>query len=298
MAVEGRAWATIKSRPKTLHERGGIPQIIFQQSFMLTSGCGGNLRVMHRSFLHLFTFSLASLLTTTPGLFGMGSPPLITDDPGTPGDKHWEINLGTSIEKRPGLQASELPLIDLNYGIGDRLQLKYEVPYLYAHEDGSPSLSGFGNSEVGVKWRFYDAGAEGLAAAVYPQWEFNYPGSNLRNKGLVEHGSDFLLPLQFEKAVGPITLVGQVGHEFRANEDSWFYGLSAGHEFGEKLELGVELAGQADAGFHRSVLTTNLGAMVNLNEHSSLMFSVGREWHNHDESKATFLGYVGIQLRL
>ncbi len=248
--------------------------------------------------MRLFACSLLGLLASAPAMFGMGSPPLITDDPGTPGDKHWEINLGVSTEKRPGLQSSELPLIDLNYGIGDRLQLKYEVPYLYEREDGGPSLSGFGNSEAGVKWRFYDAGEKGLAVAVYPQWEFNNPGSNSDDKGLAEHGSAFLLPLQFEKAVGPVTLVWQVGREFRTDSDAWFYGVSVGHNFGEKLEIGVELAGGSDAGFHRTTLATNLGVMINLSERTSFMFSVGRELHNHTESKATFLGYVGMQWRL
>lgn len=76
---------------------------------------------------------LLLLLGAAPSLRAEGSPPLITDDPGTPGDGHWEINIGVSTEKRPGARASELPLLDLNYGVGDRLQLKYEVPYLNVH---------------------------------------------------------------------------------------------------------------------------------------------------------------------
>lgn len=104
------------------------------------------------------------LLAVTAGLHAEGSPPLITDDPGTPGDGHWEINLGFSTEKRPGSRLSELPLLDLNYGIGDSLQLKYEVPYLRLTEDGAPSESGLGNSAFGVKWRFYDAGEKSLLA--------------------------------------------------------------------------------------------------------------------------------------
>lgn len=241
---------------------------------------------------------LLLLLGATAKLHAEGSPPLITDDPGTPGDGHWEINVGLSTERRPGSHAAELPLLDLNYGIGDRLQLKYEMPYLNAHEAGSPSLSGLGNSEFGVKWRFYDEGEKGLAISVYPQLEFNNPGSRSADQGLVEHGSAFLLPFQFEKAVGGFTLIGQVGREFRSGGDSWFYGFSLGRQLSDKVELALELVGGANAGLHRSQLAANLGVVFDLSERTSLMCSVGREMHNHDEPKATFLGYVGIQWRL
>src|SRR3954469_11588931 len=142
-----------------------------------------------RSVAAGFLFFLAA----TAALHAEGSPPLITDDPGTPGNGHWEINLGLSTERRPGERASELPLIDVNFGIGDRWQLKYEVPYLRLSEDGESSVSGLGNSEIGVKWRFFDAGEKGLSVSIYPQLAFNNPGSHSDARGLVEHGSAFIL---------------------------------------------------------------------------------------------------------
>ncbi len=241
---------------------------------------------------------LLLLLGGTAKLHAEGSPPLITDDPGTPGDGHWEINLGVSSEKRPGSRASELPLFDLNYGIGDRLQLKYEVPYLRVHEDGSPTKSGFGNSAAGVKWRFYDEGDHGLSASVYPQVEFNNPGSSSDDRGLVDPGTAFALPFQFARKAGPLSFIWQVGREFRSGGGSWFYGVSAGHQISRRCEFAVELAGSASSGFDRSHLTANLGVVFELTERSSLLFSVGRELHNHDEPRASFVGYLGVQWRL
>jgi hypothetical protein len=238
------------------------------------------------------------LLAAAARLHAEGSPPLITDDPGTPGDGHWEINLGVSTEKRPGSRLSELPLLDLNYGIGDRLQLKYEVPYLRLTEDGASSESGLGNSAFGVKWRFYDAGEKGLSVSVYPQAEFNTPGTNSDDKGLVESGTVFVLPFQFEREVGPVTLIWQVGREFRSGGDAWFYGISAGHRFTENMEVAVELAGGGSARLDRTSLTANLGVVVDLSESTSVMFSVGRELHNHDEPRASLVAYLGVQWRL
>lgn len=253
-----------------------------------------------RSSLRLLCLALglAAAGCATPVLHAEGSPPLITDDPGTPGDGHWEINVGVSTERRPGSRLSELPLLDLNYGIGDRIQLKYEVPYLKLQEGDSPGTSGLGNSEFGVKWRFYDAVEKGLAVSVYPQLEFNNPGSSADDRGLVEHGSVFKLPFQFQREAGPVTLVGQVGREFRAGGDAWFYGISAGHRFHDKVEVAVELAGGASPGLHRSQLTANLGVVIDLSERTAFMFSVGQELHNHDEPRATLVGYAGLQWRL
>lgn len=53
---------------------------------------------------------------------------MVTDDPGTPGGGHWEINLAWTGEHSSGETTQDAPLLDLNYGVGDRLQVKYEVP--------------------------------------------------------------------------------------------------------------------------------------------------------------------------
>jgi hypothetical protein len=39
---------------------------------------------------------LGLLLLLTPlSAFAQGGPPMVTDDPGTPGDGHWEINIAS-----------------------------------------------------------------------------------------------------------------------------------------------------------------------------------------------------------
>ncbi len=48
---------------------------------------------------------------------------MITDDPGTPGNGKWEINLAVMFEHRPNETSYDAPAIDLNYGIGEHIQL-------------------------------------------------------------------------------------------------------------------------------------------------------------------------------
>ena len=56
-------------------------------------------------------------------LLAQGGPPMITDDPGTPGNGHWENNLAIAFEHRPNEWSIDAPAIDLNYGWGDHIQL-------------------------------------------------------------------------------------------------------------------------------------------------------------------------------
>jgi hypothetical protein len=238
------------------------------------------------------------VLAAAAGLHAQGSPPLGTDDPGTPGDSHWEINLGLGTEKRAGARLTELPFYEFIYGIGDRLQVLYAGSYLRLQEDGVATESGLGNSLVGLKWRFHEAGERGLSISVHPQLEFNTPGSNADERGLVGSGTLFALPLQFEQAVGPVRLIGQVGREFHRDGDAWFYGIAASYRFSANMEVGVELTGGGSVSLDRTALTANLGVAIDLSERTSVLFSIGRELHNHDEPRATLVGYLGVQWRL
>ena len=49
-----------------------------------------------------------------------GGPPLITNDPDTPGAGHWEINLAAAGTHASGSWEVSLPDLDVNYGLGGR----------------------------------------------------------------------------------------------------------------------------------------------------------------------------------
>ncbi len=145
---------------------------------------------------------VAFLLCLTAGPAFAG-PPLLTDDPDTPGDKHWEINTAFTLDKRNSSTTMETPILDLNYGVGDNIQLKYEVPMLVRHEQGIGTQGGLGNSLVGVKWRFLDEDKFGINMSSYPQLEFNPPTTSA-DRGLVDRGANLLLPVEASKKFGPV----------------------------------------------------------------------------------------------
>lgn len=167
---------------------------------------------------------------------GQGGPPMITDDPSTPGNHNWEINTAYTAEVQERKSEYEAPILDMNYGWGERIQLKLELPWVVQREDGE-SHSGLGNTLLGVKWRFLDSKRLDLQVSTYPQLELNNPGYSVQ-RGLVERGPGFLLPLEVTKKAGPIELNVEGGYWFqRTPTRKWIAGFAVGHEVNHRLEL-------------------------------------------------------------
>jgi len=112
-------------------------------------------------------FLPVALIVLAAAAHAQGGPPFRTDDPETPGNKHWEINFGWIGDRNPAAGAYQVPDFDFNYGLGDRIQLKYELPI--AIEETQPQaptrtqpampgqvIGGLGESLLGIKWRFYE----------------------------------------------------------------------------------------------------------------------------------------------
>jgi hypothetical protein len=225
-----------------------------------------------------------------------GGPPLITDDPATPGHGNWEINLAFTAEKRKTERSYESPLLDINYGLGERKQLKYEVPWLVLDENAQHSKAGLGNSAFGVKWRFFDQDQQDFDMSIYPQFAFNSSDSAV-DRGLVDRGMEFVLPFQIEKAWGPISLNPEFGYVFHEYEDNeWIYGLALGYEASECLDLLAEVSGVTGQDFEDDELVFNLGARRELSEVNTLLLSAGRSFRDSASGEPEFLLYAGIQM--
>jgi len=248
------------------------------------------------SLVLIVSFLIILPALTTRAVLAQGGPPLITDDPGTPGDGNWEINIAFTAEKRRTETSYESPLLDINYGLGDKIQLKYEVPWLVLDEDGEHTENGPGNSVVGVKWRFFDQDTGGIDMSVYPQIEFNNYHSSI-DRGLVDKGMELVLPIQLQKSWGTITLNPELGYVFREyNEHEWIYGLAMGYQASSNLELLAEISGIAGQDFEDDEFVFNIGARRELSETNTLLISAGRSFRDSASDEPEFLLYTGIQL--
>ena len=207
-----------------------------------------------------FALSVVSAFTLFPViLLSQGGPPFKSDDPDTPGNKHWEINTGFIGERNPFEGSYETPNIDVNFGVGNRIQLKYEVPLSIAEVRGDQSqiMAGPGNSLLGVKYRFYQRHSKTrvkdgereikFGVSIYPQILLNHRTRSVA-RDIVEPGPQLLLPLEGNASIGWLRISGEIGYWFTSKDvpNSWIRGVVAGHEFRKDTELYCELYDQRD----------------------------------------------------
>jgi hypothetical protein len=236
-----------------------------------------------------------TLVALSPSAVAQGGPPFIGDDPGTPGDGNWEINVAAYAERHPADSIYNAPILDINYGLGSRIQLKYQVPYLVEGSEGASERSGLGKSLAGVKWRFYDSDEKGLEISTYPQLEFNNPTSSLQ-RGLVDFGTRFYLPIELTKKVGPYEINPEVGYWFASDKGAaWAAGLVVLREINKRLELAAEFYNTANTNGTNRWNTFDGGGRYKLSEHFVLLFMAGRSFSAPSPGQPQFFGYLGMQ---
>jgi hypothetical protein len=99
--------------------------------------------------------ALAACLLGAIPLRAEGGPPYYTNDPGTPGDRQWEINTGFIPLLATDHSTTRMPDLDINFGLGSRIQLTFEVGWLRDQLASNPPKYGLSQDAFGVKWRFY-----------------------------------------------------------------------------------------------------------------------------------------------
>ena len=220
---------------------------------------------------------------------------MITDDPGTPGDGKFEINLAIAFEHRPGETSFDAPAIDINYGVGDRIQLTLQGGPVVLKRSDHGAIGGLGGTEAAVKWRFVDDQRTGLTMSVFPRVIFNISQSAAR-RGLADDGTRFQLPIQIEKAFPDFdldfewgTVVSTVGPA------EWLYGVVIEKDVSKTMSVMAELHGSSRTNFNDDVLAVNFGIRQNLSEHCVFIGSLGHEVRS-PEARA-LVGYAGIQFR-
>ena len=219
---------------------------------------------------------------------------MITDDPGTPGDGKWEINLALAFERRPNESVFDAPGIDINYGVGDRIQLTLQGGPVLLKRKGQGAIGGLGGTEAAVKWRFVDDEETGLTISMFPRVIFNLSRS-AASRGLAEHGTRFQIPIQIAKAFKNFDLDFEWGPvASTVGPSEWLYGIVASVNVAKTTALMAELHGSSRTNFSDDELAANFGIRQKLNDHCVFIGSLGHELRS-PETRA-WIGYAGVQL--
>jgi hypothetical protein len=240
---------------------------------------------------------VSALLLFAKAASAQAGPPFLTNDPGTPGNANWEINLGSMQTIVRGASSYQLPQIDLNFGVGDRIQLTYEIPYVF-QEASQPGQTGWTNASPGIKWRFLDQGEDGLQMSFFPQAEMNGT-EHSRQAGIAVEGPRYLLPLEAARTVGPVALDVEVGYYLPGNgPKERIIGFAAGQPVNERLELDAEIYDDHAFGVPMHTTTLDFGGRYKFSPSFFALFMAGQGIGGIAGGRPEFIGYVGLQILL
>jgi len=245
------------------------------------------MQVMVARLLIVCVFCILAPVLTLAG------PPFRTDDPEPVEYKHWELYFASQGSLDPDERSLTAPHVEINYGVFPNVQLHLLAPLEYVKAEGQPSQYGYGDTELGVKFRFIQETDWCPQVGTFPI--LILPTGN-EEKGLGSGETQVFLPLWLQKSWGPLKTYGGGGYWINhgtGNRNYWFLGWEVQYDLSQYLTLGGELfhqtasevGGESSTGF-------NVGAIINFSEMHHLLLSAGKNFSGSDDK----FYYVGYQL--
>jgi len=229
---------------------------------------------------------------------GLGSaawagPPFETDDPELVDLGHWEVYAAASYFGNGSGATGTAPQVEVNYGAFPDIQLHVIAPFAFNAPKIGSSFYGYGDTELGIKFRLVSDWDSNFQMATFPLVEL--PTGN-KTQGLGSGQTQAFIPLWFQKQLGPFTSYGGGGYWINpgtGNRDWVYLGWAVEDQLDALLTLGGELF------FHTSpvvggtnVTGWNGGGRLNLDSGNHLMLSLGRDF---TQGSITFRGYAAYQ---
>jgi hypothetical protein len=234
---------------------------------------------------------MLSLLLTTAAVAG---PPFLTDDPVPVDLHHWEIELSSQTSITRDGTSGSIPLFEFSYGAFPDVQLGCIAPFAYDEPGaGNNTKYGYGDTELGVKWRFVHETDQMPQIAFFPITEIPTGDDN---KGLGNGKQQLFLPLWAQKSWGKWTTYGGGGYWLnpgQGNKNYWFTSWLLQRKVAENLMLGGEIfhaTPSEEGGDSRTGM--NFGGCYDFTENYHLLFSAGRDI----EGPNLLISYLAMQI--
>ncbi len=230
-----------------------------------------------------------------PLIFGQGTawagPPFFTDDPEPADYKHGEFYFASQYIHSDDAKSATLPHLEFNYGVLPNIHLHLIAPFQYVKPEGEDSQYGYGDTELGIKYRFIQETDKIPMVGTFP---IVLIPTGDQKKDLGSGQTQIYLPLWFQKSWGPWTSYGGGGYWINpgeGNKNWWFFGWLVQRKITEQFTLGAEV-------FHRSASREDgtesngfqVGAIINLSEEHHILLSAGRDF-NGPNLLTAYLGY-------
>ena len=218
-------------------------------------------------------------------------PPFLTDDPEPVPYQNYEAYIFSTLDRSAGNTFIQAPAFEFNLGVATNLQLHLVVPLAYSSSSAAHSTYGFGDMELGAKFRFVEESEHIPQIAIFPLLEL--PTGNA-SRGLGNGETWGKLPLWLQKSWGPWTTYGGGGYALNqaAGQRNYpFAGWLWQRDLGEHLTLGGEMFAQGkstDDGHAYALL--NFGGTYKLTAHCQLLFTGGHTV----AGERHWIGYLGL----
>jgi len=203
-------------------------------------------------------------------------PPFVTDDPEPVEHQHWEWYLASEHIRTADGWSGTAPHMEVNYGVISNVQLHLIAPLAYDAPLQGSTHYGYGDTELGVKYRFIQQTPGFPEAAAFPLLEI--PTGNA-DDGLGSGHVQAFLPLWLQKDFGKWTIYGGGGYGINpgAGNRNWGFG---GAVLQDQVRPNLLIGGEI---YHRTSMQAgergdtafNLGTVFDLSEHHHLLFSAG-----------------------
>ncbi|MDB5365576.1 MAG: hypothetical protein JWM77_1503 [Rhodospirillales bacterium] len=204
-------------------------------------------------------------------------PPFFTDDPQPPELGHFEINIAAQGVRHSGGREGFVPGVDANYGATPDLQLHLAAGLATQKSNGQAAVYGYGDTELGAKFRFLHQEEIGWDVAAYPIVVL--PSGDAR-RGLGAGHTRTLLPLWVQKDFGDWSTFGGGGYWINpgaGNKNYWVAAWALLRRIDDRLSLGGELFHQTSGGADNPARSGfNVGGLLQVTDNGHLLFSAGR----------------------
>ena len=227
----------------------------------------------------------------------LAGPPFITDDPEPVDLGHWEVYGFSAGSHVRGDTGGTLGGIEVNNGAAPNLQLHLIVPLAFDKPTGGPFVTGLGDTELGMKYRFIDPGEDDWypQVGVFPLIEAP-TGNSARGLGAGKWRE--YLPVWIQKDWDGWTTYGGGGYWINpgpGNRNYWFAGWLLQRQVTKELAIGAEVFHQTpDMQGGRDSTGFNIGGVYDFNDNYHLLFSGGKGVQNAAETNQLSY-YIAIQ---
>ena len=222
-----------------------------------------------------------------------------SDDATTTPLDHFEIDIANLYSHLKGETSGAVTSLEVDYGATKDLELHFYAPLAFDRKSGATGTRyGYGDTELGFKYRFVDQGSDGWrpAIATFPLIELP---TGSKQRGLGAGYAQAFLPIWLEWDFGSWTVFGGPDYAVNpgtGNKNYWEVSLAVGYKVSDRLWLGSEIFQQTAVGYGKKPSTGfNIGGTYDFTEHHHLVLTVGRGLQNATETNQ-FTSYLAYEL--